>query len=92
MGDEVLIHHESYDVTRTVQMNMDGHPADIEPSKLGHSIGRFEDGTLVIDTAGFSAGVLRVGGSTLHTDQMTMVERLSIQEETGRLLISWVVN
>ena len=27
----------------------------------------------------------------LHTDQMTMEERLSIQD-TGRLLISWVIN
>jgi len=92
VGNEILIYHESYDVTRTVHMNMDEYPADIEPSKMGHSIGRLENGTLIIDTAGFSAGVVRVGGSTLHTDQMTMVERLSIQEDTGRLLVSWVVN
>jgi hypothetical protein len=71
-------------------MNMDAHPADIEPSDMGHSIGQFEDGVLIIDTSNFSEGVLR--GSTLNTDQMTMVERLSIQEDTGRLLISWIVN
>ena len=90
VNDQILIYHESMDVTRTIHMNMDEHPADIEPSDMGHSIGRFEDGTLIIDTAGFKAGVLR--GSTLHTDQMTMVERLSVQEDTGRLLISWVIN
>lgn len=90
MDGEILIYHESMDVTRTVHMNMDAHPTDIEPSDMGHSIGRFEGGTLIIDTAGFSAGVLR--GSTLHTNQMTMVERLSIQEDTGRLLISWIVD
>lgn len=92
VGNEILIYQESYDVTRTVHMNMDAHPADIEPSNMGHSIGRFEDGTLIIETAGVSAGVLSMSGPTLHTDQMTTVERLSIQEDTGRLLISWVVN
>ncbi len=93
VGNEILIYQESYDVTRSVHMNMDAHPPDIEPSNMGHSIGRFEDETLVIDTAGFSAGVLSmVGPDALHTDQMTMVERLSIQEDTGRLLVSWVVN
>ena len=45
---------------------------------------------LVISTAGFMPGVLT--GSTLHTDQMTMEERISVQGESGRLLISWVVN
>jgi len=93
VGDEILIHHESYDLTRTVHMDMGEHPANIEPSTVGHSIGRLVDGTLIIETAGFSAGVVHpFGGGTLHTDQMTMVERLSIQEETGRLLISWVIN
>lgn len=89
-GDDILIYHESMDVTRTVHMNMTEHPADMEPSDMGHSIGRFEGDTLVIDTAGFAAGVL--SGTTLHTDRMTMEERLSVQQDTGRLLISWVVD
>ena len=90
VGSEVVIYHESMDVTRTVHIDMDAHPADIEPSIMGHSIGRFDDGTLIIETAGFSAGVLT--GSVLHSDQLTLVERLSIQEDTGRLLISWTAN
>ena len=90
VNNEIVIYHESMDVTRTVHMNLKEHPAEMEPSDMGHSIGRFEDGTLIIDTAGFAAGVLI--GSTLHTDQMTMEERLSVQEDTGRLLISWIVN
>ena len=90
VNNELFIYHESMDVTRTVHMNLKKHPADIEPTDMGHSIGRFEGGTLIIDTIGFASGVLT--GSTLHTNRMTMEERLSVQEETGRLLISWVVN
>ncbi len=38
------------------QIFMDGrdHPADIDPSWLGHSIGRWEDDVLVVDTVGFN--------------------------------------
>jgi len=85
----VVIYHESMDITRTIHMNMTHHPADIEPSDMGHSIGRFEDATLIIDTAGFAAGVLN--GDTLNSGQLTLQERLSIQP-SGRLLIAWTAN
>jgi len=87
---DVLIYHEFMDITRTVHMNMAELPADIQPNYLGHSIGRFEDGYLVIDTAAFTRGVLF--GSMLHTDQMTMEEQISVQEGTGDLLITWTIN
>ena len=77
-------------MTRTVHLDLTEHPGDVSPSEMGHSIGRFEDGVLSIDTARFSSGVLV--GTTLHTDQMTMHERLSVQEETGKLLIEWTTN
>lgn len=90
VNNEIFIYHESMDVTRAVQMNRSEHPADIEPSDMGHSIGRWEDGVLIIDTEKFTAGVL--AGSTLHSDQMTLEERLSITPDKSRLLISWTAN
>ena len=38
------------------QIHMDGraHPADADPTWMGHSIGRWEGETLVVDTAGFN--------------------------------------
>jgi hypothetical protein len=87
VNSEIFIYHESMDVTRTVHMNLSEHPADIDPSDMGHSIGRWEDGVLIIETEKFATGVL--SGSTLHTDQMTLEERLSITPDKGRLLISW---
>jgi hypothetical protein len=90
VNSEIFIHQESMDVTRTVHMNLSEHPADIEPSDMGHSIGRWEDGVLIIHTEKFAAGILTE--STLHTDQMTLEERLSITPDRGRLLISWIAN
>ena len=36
----------------------DEHPGDVEPSRAGHSIGRWENDVLVVDTVGFAPGVL----------------------------------
>lgn len=83
----VVIYHESMDTTRIVHMGVDQQPDGIEPSDMGYSIGRWEEDTLVIDTAAFSAGVLR--GSMLHTDQLTLEERLSVDDDSGRLQILW---
>lgn len=40
---------------RIVHLDQTGHPATLEPSLQGHSIGHWEGATLVVDTAGFAA-------------------------------------
>ena len=89
-GETIIIYHESMDVTRVVHLDQAAHPADAVPSVMGHSIGRLEDGDLIIETAAFTSGVLN--RSYLHTGNLAMQERLSIQPDTGRLLISWTAN
>jgi hypothetical protein len=86
-GDKVIIYHESMDTTRVVHLDQTRHPADAQRTRMGHSIGRLEDDVLVIETAAFSSGVFT--GSNMHTENMTMQERLSLQPDTGRLLIAW---
>jgi hypothetical protein len=71
-------------VDRIVHMGAE-HPANVQPSLHGHSVGRWEGETLVIDTIGFTpngSGVaLNVPGSARkHT-----VERLTLTEDRLRL-------
>lgn len=40
---------------RVVHLDLAEHPAQIEPSLHGHSIGRFEGNTLIVDTVGYAA-------------------------------------
>jgi hypothetical protein len=40
---------------RIVHLDRTDHPAALEPSLHGHSIGRWEGGTLVVDTVGYAA-------------------------------------
>ena len=90
VNSQIFIYHESMDVTRTIHMNLREHPVDLEPSTLGHSIGRFEDGALIIDSANFEAGV--IFGSDLHTENMTMTERLTVRPDTGDLEVAWTIH
>jgi len=99
-GGDVVLHHEWMDVRRIVHMNMKTHPKDGPRSSLGHSIGRFDGGTLVIETANYSAGVLnqyveQPGQPTrglLHSAALTSVERLHLDAARQRLVVEIDLN
>ncbi len=59
------------------QIFMDGreHPEDPRPTWYGHSIGRWEEETLVIDTIGLNDIFWLDSGGTPHTEQLHMIER-----------------
>jgi hypothetical protein len=94
-GADVVLHHEWMDVRRVIHMNMPAHPTDGPRSSLGHSIGRFDGDTLVIETANYAAGVLnqyveQPGQPTrglLHSARLTSVERLHLDAARQRLVV-----
>jgi hypothetical protein len=63
------------------------HPATIEPSRAGHSIGRWENDVLVVDTVGFALGVL--SPPVMHTGRLHVVERFSLDPAGPTLLRSY---
>ena len=69
-------------------MNMKEHPANIKPTRAGHSIGRWEGDVLVVDTVGFLPGVLN--GPVRHSDKLHVVERFSLDPKTMKLTRSYV--
>jgi hypothetical protein len=70
-------------LTRTVHMNMTAHPARITPSRAGHSIGRWDGDTLVVDTIGFLPG--SISGALPHSDKLHIVERFTLNPTTLEL-------
>ena len=70
-------------LTRTVHMNLKAHPANIKPSRAGHSIGRWDGDTLVVDTVGFLPGSLT--GNLPHSSKLHVVERFALNPETLEL-------
>lgn len=61
---------------RVIYMDGRPHPADLRPTYLGHSIGRWEGDTLVVDTVGFNEKQW-ISGSYPTTSQLHLTERFS---------------
>jgi hypothetical protein len=61
---------------------MDGrkHPADLDPSYYGNSIGHWEGETLVVDTIGFNERFWFVREGLPHTEQLHLIEKFSRPE------------
>ena len=89
-ADTVTLEYGQYGFTRTIHLNMAEHPAAIEPSRAGHSIGRWENDVLVVDTVGFAPGVL--SPPVLHTDKLHVVERFSLDPAGPTLLRSYTAD
>jgi len=62
---------------RTIYMDGRPHPKDVEPSYYGHSVGRWEGETLVVDTVGFNTKFWMDREGTPHTEQLHLIERFT---------------
>jgi hypothetical protein len=62
---------------RTVYMDGRPHPDDLAPSYLGHSIGWWDEDTLVIDTVGFNERTWMDRYGMPHTDRLHLIERVT---------------
>lgn len=88
VGDDRLRWVYGYmDLVRTIHMDQPEHPDDIEPSILGHSIGYWDGPTLVVHTQGFQSFELFRG--VINSDALQIVERVTHDPETDRLVVSF---
>jgi hypothetical protein len=83
---EMRFDAQGQNIVRVVHLDQSSHPADVEPSLLGHSIGHFEEQTLVIDSVAFES---HPGGITIgvaSSSRKHMVERLTLTQDRRHLL------
>ena len=88
--DNILLQYGQMGLKRTIYTTMTTHPASLKPSRAGHSIGRWEGDTLVVDTVGFLPGVLN--GPVRNSDKLHIVERFSLDPKTMKLTRAYVAN
>ena len=79
--DRVVIRHEYMDVVRTVYVDGRQHPENTTPGVLGHSVGHYDDSTLVIESAGFSPSVISTVTGLPQTESLRTTERLTLSED-----------
>jgi hypothetical protein len=81
-GDTITLQYGQLGFTRTIHMNAE-HPANIVPSRAGHSIGRWENDVLIVDTVGFAEGYLNP--PIKNSEQLHVVERFKLDPDAMTL-------
>ena len=76
---QVTIVIEAYQQVRHIYTDGRKLPADPDPKFHGTSVGRWEGGTLVADTVGFSPLTL-LAANTPHSDKMRIAERFTLAD------------
>jgi len=75
---QITIVTEAFSEVRRVYMNQPQQPIDeVPPGYYGHSVGKWEGDTLVIDTVGIKESVLGYQ-NTPHSSQMRITERIRL--------------
>lgn len=62
---------------RTIYLDGRPHPKDLMPSYYGHSIGKWEGDTLVVETVGFTEGFWMDRAGSPHTEKLVFTERFT---------------
>jgi len=74
--NRVLMLFETGNAMRQIWMDGRGHPEDLDPSWMGHAIGRWEGATLVVDTIGLTDKSWLDTAGHPHSDALHVVERI----------------
>ena len=74
--NRIIIHYEADHTFRQVWMDGREHPEDVGQLWLGHSRGRWDGDTLVIDTIGFNGEPWLDNSGHVFSDAMHLIERI----------------
>jgi len=72
---EILLLYEYDHTIRQIFMDGRAHPDDVIPTYMGHSIGKWDGDTLVVDTVGFNDKTWLDRDGHGHSDQLHVIER-----------------
>jgi len=87
--DRVELHYGEWDARRMVYMDGRRPPAGQAPSRLGHSTGRWEGDTLVVETISVAANLTI--WRARHSEQLHVVERFTRSSDGGMLQLTATV-
>ena len=87
-GDNLLVRYEEWALLRPIYMDGRDHPEHRTHTLLGHSIGRVEDGALIVETERVTPD--RVSDETRigHSGELTAIERYTVHNDPRRLEVT----
>lgn len=78
----ILFLYESFGMVRRIYMDNREAPEYLPPSRMGYSVGHWEQNELVIETSNFSPALLDGEGRRQYGD-LSVIERYRLNEEGG---------
>ena len=90
--DKITLRYGFTDFVRTIYLNVDEHPENITASIGGHSIGKWQDDTLIVDSIGFKPGVLLSQGGVQHSENLHVVERFKRDMTSNELVREYTLS
>jgi hypothetical protein len=87
LEDRIILRNEFLDAMRTVYLDGRGHPENGERTVQGHSIGRWENDVLVVDTTLFADFPEGNGRGISSGAQKHVVERFFLSEDGTRAIV-----
>jgi hypothetical protein len=83
----VTVNQEAWMQTRTIWTDGRGHPEDPDPTYMGHSIGRWEGGALVVETIAI-LDLLEFSAGALHSPEFKVFERIELSPDNPDVLVN----
>lgn len=83
-SDRMEFRYGEWDARRTIYLDGRKHPASEGPSAMGHSLGRWDGDTFVVETSDVAANIAilpDLSTTVRHSDQLRIVERYSRSKE-----------
>jgi hypothetical protein len=90
-GEHLLVRYEEWSLLRPIYMDGRPHPMHRTPSLLGHSVGRVENGELVVETAVVTPDLISDTSQAGHSGDLTAVERYTVRDDPRRLELTFTL-
>ena len=84
-GEHLLVRYEEWSLLRPIYMDGRPQPTHRTPSLLGHSVGRVENGALIVETTRMTPDLLSDETQVGHSGELTAVERYTVRQNPHRL-------
>jgi len=87
-GEHLLVRYEEWSLLRPIYMDGRAQPTHSTPSLLGHSVGRVENGALIVETTRVTPDLISDSSQAGHSGELTAVERYTVHDNPRRLEVT----
>jgi hypothetical protein len=84
-GEHLVVRYEEWALLRPIYLDGRAHPEYRTPSLLGHSVGRVENGMLIVETERVTPDRISDTSQIGHSGELKGVERYTVRDNPRRL-------